>query len=276
MTLIPRDPLLIKTATHQWQPFTQVNAQGELFAGYLFEIGKGNIPGGKSYAIPGKKNTISSAVLDDLTEIPGVTVTTEPGGIQLEVVSTSPNDTLLGTGMRSLEMYYLDTDGLERQEIVELNGVTPVQTIATNIDFVQWAHTKTKGSSSVAEGNVSIQGVGGGTVFEYITLGGNQSLSGRFKVPSNMTGFITGWQGSGITKIVDLRLRATVDRFDRTLLDGIFLFQDLVNLNDATSGYIPFPSPLRMPGGSVIKLSAKSSAAGGNASGQFDIVLIEN
>ena len=243
---------------------------------FLVEVARGNIPGMKSFAIPGRKDALSSVVLDDLTEIPGTTVTPEPGGIQLEVVSSSGSDTSAGTGIQTLEIYYLDSSGFEQNEMVTLNGGTPVLTVATDIDAVQWAHTKTVGSGGVAAGNISIQGVGGGLVFEYVKAGGNQSLSGRFKIPTGKKGYVIGWQCSGITKKIDIRLRATVERFDRSLISGVFLFQDILVLNDTSSGWIPFEVPLRMPAGAVVKMSAISSAAGGDAAGKYDILLIDD
>ena len=241
----------------------------------LLEVAKGNVPGMKSYSIPGRKDGLSSSVLDDLSEVPSTTVVQEPGGIQLEVVSSDANDTILGTGTRSIEMYYLDSNGLEQQEIVELNGTTPVNTVATDIDYVQWFHTQTVGSGGVADGNLSIRSVGGATTYEYITSGGNQSLAAKFKIPSDKIGYVIGWQASGFTQKIDMRLRATVDRFGRTLLPGIFLFQDIAVLKDSTSGWIPFNIPLKMPSNSVVKMSGISSLAGGDGAGQFDILLID-
>lgn len=244
---------------------------------FLFEVARGSIPG-KMFSIPGRKDSLSSTVLDDLTQIPGTTVAPEPGGIQLEIISTSVNDTLGGTGAQTIDIHYLDTNNNEQEETISMNGQTAALTTATDLDFIQWIHTKTVGGNvnGVALGNISLQGVGGGTVYEYLAAGGNQSLSGRFKVPNAKTGYVVGWQGSGITKKIDLRLRATVERFDRSLIPGIFLFQDLLLLNDTSSGWIPFEVPLKMPATAIVKMSAISSAAGGDGGGQFDILLIDN
>ena len=141
---------------------------------------------------------------------------------------------------------------------------------------MQWIHAKTVGSLGIAAGNISLTDTGGVTIFEYVVAGGNQSLSAKYKVPTGHTGYVVGWQCSGITKKIDTRLRATVERFDRTLVPGVFLFQDITVLNDATSGWIPFSVPLKMPAGAEIKLSAISSAAGGDGAGQFDIMIVED
>lgn len=242
---------------------------------FFFEIARGNISGIKSYIIVGKKDSISQSVFDDLSQIPNTNIILDPGGIQMELVSGDANDTSNGTGAQTVCIVYLDTSGIELIEIVILNGTTPVNTVATNIDKIQWINVLTVGSNSVAEGNISLRNTDGSVTYEYIVAGGNQSLSARYTIPTNKTGYITGWQGSGITKIIDLELRATVDRVDRTLITA-FTFQDALRLDAAPSGHIPFLIPLKMPAGTQIKLSGRSSAATGDAAGHFSIILVDN
>jgi hypothetical protein len=244
---------------------------------FLFEVARGHISGIKMFSIAGRKNSISATVLDDLSEIPSTIVVPEPGGIQLEVVSSNGQDGVAGTGIVTLELHYLDSSDDEQSETIIMDGTTPVTTNATDINFIQWMHAKTVGSNGAAVGNLVMRTVGGaGTDYEYISAGGNQSLSARYKVPNGKTGYVIGWQSSGITKQVDLRLRATVERSNRALLPGVFLFQDVVVLNDSTSGWIPFDVPLMMPSGAVVKLSAQADSVGGDAGGVFDIVLVDD
>lgn len=242
------------------------------------EIARGNVPGQKVYSIPGRKDGVSQTLLDDITQVPGTTVIPDPGGIQMEVVSTSANDTAGGTGANSIEVHYLDDSGIEQNETVPTGGLTPVNTVAINLDKIQWMHTKTVGSiaGKVAAGNISLRDTGGVTTYEYIAAGGNQSLSCRYHIPAGKTGFILGWIATAIEKQIDFRLRATVERFDRSLLPGIFLFQDSVVLQNAPSGWRPFLVPQEIPAGATIKGSGLSTAAGGNGSVSFDILLIDN
>ncbi len=232
-------------------------------------------PGNCTRTIPGRKFGISNGALDDLTEIPGVLIAPEPGGIQLEVVSTDAADGVGGTGIQTLELYYLDSNGVETEEVITMNGLTPVNTTALDIDFVQWIHSAVVGSGGVAAGNISVRNTAGDTTYEYLVAGGNQSLSGRYKVPAGHTGYVTGWQCSGFTQRIDLRLRATVERISRALLPGIFLFQDIIVLKDAASGWRPFFVPLRMPAGTVVKMSGLSAAnVDGDGAGSFDITVV--
>jgi len=245
---------------------------------FLAEVGMGNIAGAKTFSITARKDTVSTSELDDITEIPSTQIVPSPGGIQLEVLSSSDNDGGgTNAGIDSVDIHYLDGSDLEAEETVSLDGQTPVNTVATDIKTVQWMHAKTLGSGQVAVGNITLRTVGGGgTDFEYITAGGNQSLSGRYKVPSGKTGYVYGWQTSGISQKMDIRLRATVERFDRTLIPGVFLFQDIFLAKDSASGWIPFHSWLKMPALAEIKISGLSFTATGDAGGQFDILLIDD
>ena len=254
----------------------KVNSENSLFTtDMLLEAARGNVSGIKMYSIPGRKNALSSTVLDDITQIPSTTVVPTPGGIQLEAVSDG-DDTSGGVGALTIDLHYLDTAGAEQVETITMNGVTPVNTVATDIDFVQWAHTKTVGSSGVADGNISIRNTAGTVTYEYIAAGGNQSLSAKYKIPTGKKGYIVGWHCSGITKRIDFRLRATVERFDRSLISDVFLFQDSVVLQDAASGWIPFEVPLQCAAGSIVKISGISDAAGGDAGAAFSIVVIDD
>ena len=254
-------------------------APGTLFinSDFWFEIARGNVIGMKVYTVPGRSDGVSMTDLEDVSQVPATTILPNPGGIQLEVVSSSPNDTAAGSGVQSVDIHYLDTTGLEQEETVTMNGVTPVNTVATDIDIVQWIHTCTIGTAGgVSDGNISLRDTTGVTAFEYIAAGGNQSLSARYTIPTAKTGFILGWEASGITKRIDFRLRATVDRFDRSLTPDVFLFQDAVVLQDSTSGWRPFKTPLKIPASGMVKVSAISAAAGGDAGTSFDILIIDD
>src|SRR5512135_2461251 len=71
---------------------------------------------------------------------------------QMQVVSSSANDTAAGTGVQSVYIHYLDTNYADRFEIVTLNGVTPVNTVATNILRINGVHSQTVGTGGVAAG----------------------------------------------------------------------------------------------------------------------------
>lgn len=245
---------------------------------FLLEVAKGDIPGHKVYTIAGRKDNIDNTTLDDISQVPATTIVPNPGGIQLELVSSSANDTIAGTGAQQVEIHYLDVDGLEQNEIVDMNGVTPVNTVAVDIDRIQWIHVHRlgAGATETAQGNIDLRDTTGATIFERIVAGGNQSLNAHYHIPADKTGYLLGWQVSALAFAVDFRLRATVQRFGRTLIPGVFLFQDAIVIDVGTSGWIPYLVPLRCPANSEVKISALSTAAGGDGGAQFGILLIDD
>ncbi len=178
------------------------------------------------------------------------------------------------TGVKRIDVHYLNSSFKLVEESVLMDGTTKVALASTtNMDFIEWIHATVVGTNGVAEGNIVINDVTTSTVvYEKIIAGENQSLSCRFKIPGDKIGLIDEWQVSGITKIIDVRLRATCEKLDRNLIPGIFLFQDQVRLNDTTlpSSYNP---PLFFPPLCVIKVSGISAAATGDGASSFKLLL---
>ena len=242
---------------------------------FLFDVARGMIKGHRYYTIPGRHEAnVETNQLGDLSLVDSVVVLADPGGIQLEVVSSDAADTSAGTGARTVEVHYLDSSGDEQSETVTMNGTTAVNTVTTDIDVVQWLHAKTVGSGTVAAGNIDIRTVGGGgTDYCRIGIGGNQSLSAYYTIPNAHTGYIVGWQGAGLKKRIDFYLRATVERFDRSITSGVYLFQDVVSAEATTFAWRPLPFH-KVPAGGKVKISVKADAVGGVATGSFDVLVV--
>lgn len=221
------------------------------------------------------KQSISTTVLDDISLIPSTTVIPYPNGIQLAVVSNNVNDTVLGTGIRQVDIHYLDSNYIEQAELVNLNGTTPVNTIATNITRILDFHTQLVGSTGAAVGNISLTNLAGTVIYDYLQAGGNQSLTAHYTIPDGRIGYITGWQATSTKQPISLRLRATRAKHEYMLLPGVFIFHDIVNLNNSTSGQIVFSTPIKCPSRTDIKLSAiGTGAAGSECSASFSILLV--
>ena len=239
------------------------------------EIARGNVPGVGGVTIPGRKDTVGTTNLEDLTQT-GNTVMPRPAGTNIEVISSSDADNgATATGALTVEIEYLDVNGDEQRVILTLDGTTPIN-VGTAVHDIQWMHTVTVGSNTVAVGNIQLRDVATGLViYEQIAAGGNQSLTARYKIPNGKTGYIMGWHASAITQKMDFRLRADVHRGDRALQAGVFNFQDAMVLKDSASGHL-FAVPLECPSGSTIKMSAVSFTATGDGGGGFDLVIVNN
>ena len=240
----------------------------------LFSIAREQGIDGESHIISSFRTGLSAGVLQDINEF-GADVIPYPNGIQLKVVSSSASDTLLGTGARQVLLHYLNSAYIERSETLNLNGTTPVNTVATDITRIQNMHVLTVGSNGVAVGNISLTNLAGTVTYEYIKLGGNQSLTSHFTIPDNKVGYITSWQATVTKQTVYVRLRVTRDRHDGTLLPGVFIFHDGVTLTDAASGQLRFLAPIKCLPRSDIKVSAfGTGAANGEASATFTLIEV--
>jgi hypothetical protein len=139
------------------------------------------------------------------------TVYTEPtANAQRSIASANAADTSAGTGARTVEItYYTQTCDGPFTETVTLNGTTPVNTVATNICFIESIVVKTIGSGGANAGIITLYastGGGGGTIGTIavgtlvIGVGDNRTLWSHHYVAAtktaSLTSFIPGGSGS--------------------------------------------------------------------------------
>lgn len=98
------------------------------------------------------------------------------------IASANAADTAAGTGMRTARVFGLDTDYLEVQEDVTLNGLTPVA-LSNQYLRVYRAYGLTWGSGETNAGNIDIQH--GATVIARISAGRGQTLMAIYTIPAN-------------------------------------------------------------------------------------------
>ena len=239
------------------------------------EVGRGHVPGSRILILTGEHfANVETGQLGDLSLIPGVVDAPEPGGVQLSLRSDNIADALGGAGAEKVEVHYLDSLYQPQKETVSLNGTNLVNTVATDINVVQFMYVVQLGTTHVALGNISLEALGGGTIYEYIGEGGNQALTSRYCVPAGKRAILQGWHVSGLKQKITFRLRATCHRVSRELLPEVFQFQDAAVCEKVTSGYLQGRG-LRFPSLCRIKISCSASANGGEAAGSF-IILEED
>ena len=224
----------------------------------------------------------STSVLGDACDYLDTTkdlMNTPTSGQTLYLVSTSASDTSAGVGARTVRTVYLDTNGLQQVRTDTLNGTTPVS-IGTGYTFIQWMDVASVGTSEVAVGAVTISSTNGvatvATTFDRVGPGGNRSLSGRYKIPSDSHGHIVRWGSAAINNTMDTRIRATVFSDDGTL-STVYHFIDRVWLASGqnASQHLEYRG---LPANAVVKISAipGSAAAGNKLDASFSIIVMAN
>lgn len=183
--------------------------------------------------------------------------------IQMSVVSSSASDAAAGTGVRTVDIDYLDTNYAIQSEAVTLNGTTPVNTVATNILRVNNFHAMSAGSTGAAVGNISLTSVGGATTYSRITALGNYARQCIYTVPAGKTLFISGFSAgtttaaAGHTQIIMLRTTSS-PLFELT--PGVFMYKTMTMLDNASTSQ-SFQVPIAVPATADVKVTCVSDGA---------------
>lgn len=240
---------------------------------YSDAIGQGKVSGHTKFRAFGERMSCSTVVTGD--DVWNGTAATVPlpdqtTGEQMTLVSTSASDASAGTGVRTVDIHYLDATGNEQHEIVTLNGVTPVNTVATNIRFNQAIHSNSWGTGLVAAGDITIYRTGDATrVYNKIGAGTNTSLNTSRMVPYGRTAYIKSVSCSGASnKAVAVRFRVTSTHEDALITSYAFQVKDSFFLQNSGS-VKEFPCPVTAPALSIIKMTAWSVQAGGDVAGSW-------
>lgn len=235
----------------------------------------------KVFHILGRRASFTStSVFNDIGEGVGAASTALfpvlNGTETIEVLSSNANDTLAGTGARKIKMTYINNAyALVETADINLNGTTPVTVVANDCLQCLWFEVTETGSSETSIGNLTLR-TSAPVTLSRITAGGNKSMDAIFMVPDGWKAYIYEWSGSNIQNSQDLRMRAQVNTFDRSL-STVYHFQDNHNTpsNQAFDASLPF---LQFPARCKIKVSTISSSTAGatRADGDFTVVLIKD
>lgn len=225
----------------------------------------------------------STSVLGDVCEYLDTSqalMNTPTSGQTLYLVSTSINDdgSPAGTGAQTVRTVYLDANGVQQVRTDTLNGTTAVS-IGSGYTFIQWMEVASVGSGEVSAGNITISSTNGAatvaTTFEYIKAGGNRSLSGRYKVPSDCHAHLVHWDSAAIGNTMDVRIRATVFADDGAL-STVYHFLDRTFLASGANATQNLEYR-ELPAGAVVKVSAipGGAPAGNKADVSFSVICME-
>ena len=228
---------------------------------FFLEICKGNVPGHRFMNAMGEfqSGNISAAGEDVCRseDVGGPARLPAPPdvGEQMTIVSTSTADAAAGLGVQTLRLEYLDATGAEQTEDITMNGTTDVNTVATNIRFVNDMYALTVGATGVSVGNITCIAFGGAIatdLYQFIVTGGNKSLVPHRMIPLGKTLHMQGWHcEEAQNKRAAFRLRST--DMNGVLIPGVFCFKDTAYLNQTTSG--ERNTRVAIPALSIIKVS---------------------
>jgi hypothetical protein len=185
-------------------------------------IAGGVITGGLSGVVGGYRGT-AAVTRVQLT----ATTYTEPGSAApLSVSSTSASDSSAGTGTRTLRLTYYDNsmNGPYTEDIT-MNGTTPVNTVASNIRFIESIESLTVGSNGTNVGTITLFGstAGGGGTVTTIAIGDGRTYFAHHYVRPNRTMFIrrllvsTGSAGTSANCSIGVTKPLTANSFENQI-----------------------------------------------------------
>lgn len=122
------------------------------------------------------------------------TYTEQATNAQRSIASASANDASAGTGAQQVKVTYYDQTGAgPYTETLTLNGTAGVNTVATNICFIEKMEVVRVGSGGVNAGIITLYSAisKGGVAVGTIAVGDNRTLWALHYVPAGKTGHLT-------------------------------------------------------------------------------------
>lgn len=235
---------------------------------YLYDIAEGNVSGHESWSKIGFNGDVDVGTEDMIAQ--GGLYVFPASAIQMDIVSSSAEDdpakadTNPGTGIHTVTLYYLDADGVEHTEDINLNGTAAVATVATNIYRVQNMRAKVCGTGGAAAGNITLSEHSGTTYkYGYIMTGHTRMRQCVWTVPAGKTLYITSISfavgGAAATKTA---IFTTVAKYDNKAgaARTFFLPYNEVIVEDGTY-HRELEIPTKLPAGTDLKVRVQSYTA---------------
>lgn len=223
------------------------------------EITRGRVEGSYPVVIDG--HLVTSGAATDVLVLDGSAIkdpsVAPAAGLQMSIVSTSAQDGPGGTGVRTIRFNYLDADLIEREEVVTLNGTTPVLTAATNIRWVGEIHMLTYGSGKAFAGDLTVTNAG--TRYKFIPAGNRTTRSSAYRVPAGKrlivhTLYAASTSGTSAARV---NVEVVVSRInsDSFADAGLLFAQGSIGLQDG-SAILSDGALYAVPAGEIIALRA--------------------
>lgn len=228
---------------------------------HYLDVSRGNIPGATLYSAYGERTTVGAET--NWVIWPNGAFTIPPAtGLEMSVVSTSANDAIGGTGLRSIRVIYLDTSLNEQYVDVELNGLTPVVITGIMIRFIQCTHVLTAGSGAKAAGIITIYN--GVTTYSQINAGEVRCSSSARMVPAGKRLFIASAVYGAIsgTSAARVQIRLVANEISgMQFTDPFILIPHASSGSQDTSATMLFNLPYPFSEGTVVAMTGTTDKA---------------
>ena len=186
---------------------------------------------------------------------------------QMEIVSSSNDDSGNSTGAWTVKIWYLDSSFNEFNETITLMGKIPVATVATNIYRINNFRIQTTGTGGKAAGDIDIRNLADTPIYSRIPTGATRARNSIYTVPAGKAIFITNMTysigASAVGHFGRFSFRARYD--DITGVPStIFYPYSEIGVTDMAFTIV-YQIPMKFPAGVDIKVSVQADATNANA-----------
>jgi hypothetical protein len=157
---------------------------------YTYAVSEGDILNHTGLLKFGTRTSVAAGTSSLVWEGTAANYTYLTSAEQLQVSSSSANDTADGTGIRTLTIEGLDANFAEQSETVTMNGVTTVTTTKSFIR-INRAYGATCGTLYANAGLITVTNNAGTNQLLVITVGDSQTLMTMWTVPAGKTLHLT-------------------------------------------------------------------------------------
>lgn len=220
---------------------------------FLREVARGNVTGAKRYGAFGEAVLGAAQSWYDISPLAQANIL-YPGdaGLEMSIKSTSADDAAAGTGIRSVDIHYLDANGVEANLVVVLTGQQEVVISGVPMRWIECVHAQSVGSGYVAAGDITIYN--GANTYAVIKAGYTRCTSSARMVPAGKRLLVTDFS-AGITSGANAAGKAFLgsNSFNGDLLAYPLFIPHTEIILQETSMQICFDVPMVFPALAVVK-----------------------
>ena len=239
-----------------------INDSGFMYTvGHMECIGLGCIPTNIPWTKIGYNPSVGTT--EELIWVVGGAYVWPSSSMGMEIISTSGDDDVAGTGVQKVQLYYLDDDYVEHSEIIETDGTTAVPTAANDIYRIQSFRAYQVGSGGVAAGAISIRHLDDTPIYSQIAANYTRARNMTYTVPAGYYLYLTSITASvyGANQGVRITTRATHDPLRPTEILTFFMPYTEIALTNGYA-YRPLEIPSKFPEGVRIMVTGISDQDG--------------